>query len=190
MQISRLATALALALPLAALGPACAPAVDGPAERQRALDREDGARLAAQLAALPGVVRAEAVIRRPARDPLAPAPAAPAAASLAILIDDRADRAAITSAAHTLSRAIAPEAAPAIVVEVGEVRPSLARVGPFTVEAASQAPLRAALAAALAVIAALAGWIGWTRLGRSRPRRSAATAPPDRSGQRRGNSAQ
>lgn len=157
MQISRAALALALA--------ACAPTITGPAERQRALDREDGARLAAQLAALPGVVRAEAVIRRPARDPLAPGSptaAPPAAASLAITVDDRADRAAIAGAARTLARALAPEAAPAIVVEVGAIRPRLAKVGPFTVEAASQAPLKAALAAALALIAALASWIGWT----------------------------
>lgn len=190
MQISRVALAIALA--------ACAPVIDGPAERQRALDREDGARLAAQISALPGVVRVEAVIRRAVRDPLAPraaAPAAPApaahapaahapaaAASIAIAVDDRADRAAITDAARTLARALAPEAAPAIVVEVAAIRPRLAQVGPFTVEAASRGPLKAALAAALALIAALAGWIGWIRLWRSRPRRSSAAAPPDRLG--------
>ena len=210
MQISRVALAIALA--------ACAPVIDGPAERQRALDREDGARLAAQISALPGVVRAEAVIRRAVRDPLAPrrtwpdapaaapppAPAAPAAAapatapaaatatpnaapapapmsapaaatasaaaSIAIAIDDRADRAAITDAARTLARALAPEAAPAIVVEVAAIRPSLAKVGPFTVEAASRGPLKAALAAALALIAALAGWIGRTSLRQRRGR--------------------
>jgi hypothetical protein len=181
VQISLLALALALA--------ACAPVVEGPAERQRALDREDGVRLAAQLAALPGVVRAEAVVRRAVRDPLAgraapadrAAPTAGAAASLAIVVDDRADRAAITGAARTLARAIVPEAAPAIVVEVGAIRPRLAQVGPFTVEAASQAPLKATLVAALALIAALAAWIAWTALGRARSRRP---------GQRRGNSAQ
>lgn len=154
VQISIVALAIALA--------ACAPVVDGPAERQRSLDREDGAQIAAQIATLPGVVRAEAVVRRAVRDPLAPRPAAPAAAaSIVIIVDDRADRAAIAGAARTLARAIAPEAAPAIVVEVGAIRPSLAKVGPFTVEAASQTPLKAALAAALALIAALAGWIGW-----------------------------
>lgn len=177
MQISLRGSAAAAAL--AAALAACAPAVDGPAERQRALDREDGARLAAQLAALPEVVRAEAVIRRPARDPLAPGPTAPAAASIAITVDDGADRAAVAAAARTLARALAPEAAPTIVVEAGAIRPRLAKVGPFTVEAASQAPLRAALAAALAAIAALAGWIGWTARRRSSPRRSSATAPPD-----------
>lgn len=181
MQISLRAAAISLAVAAAA----CAPAVDGPAERQRALDREDGARIAAQVAALPGVVRAEAVVRRPIRDPLAPralgSAAGPAAAlptaSLAILVDDRADRAAITAAARTLTRALVPEAIPAIVVEVGAIRPRLARVGPFTVEAGSAAPLRATLAAALAVIAALAAWIG-RRAGRRAPR------------QRRGKSAQ
>jgi hypothetical protein len=181
VQISLLPLALAIA--------ACAPVVDGPAERQRALDREDGARLAAQLAVLPGVVRAEAVVRRAVHDPLAPGRAAStastaapaAAASLAIVVDDRADRAAIAGAARTLARAIVPAAAPAIVVEVGAIRPRLAQVGPFTVEAASQAPLKATLVAALALIAALAAWIAWTALGRSRPRRL---------GQRRGNSAQ
>ncbi len=170
MQISRGLGALAAA---AALG-ACAPVVDGPAERQRALDREDGARLGAQISVLPGVVRAEAVVRRPVADPLAPRPTpsapapAAAAASIAVVIDDRADRAAIAEAARTLARAIAPGAAPAIVVEVGAIRPRLARVGPFTVEAASRAPLRAALAAALALIAALAGWIAWTAARRQR----------------------
>lgn len=160
MQISLRGLAIALAIAAAA----CAPVIDGPAERQRALDRDDGARIAAQLAMLPGVVRAEAALRRAPRDPLAPrraAPAAaPAAASIVIVTDDRADRAAIAAAARAIARAIAPEvAAPAIVVEAGAIRPRLARVGPFTVEAASQAPLRAALAAALALIAALAAWI-------------------------------
>src|SRR5262249_31401305 len=148
---------------------ACAPVVDGPAERQRALDREDGARLAAQLAALPGVIRAEAVVRRAVRDPLARGAAGADAASIAIAVDDRADRAAIAGAARTLPRALVPGAEPAIVVEVGGPRPHLAQVGPFTVEAASQAPLRAVLAAGLALLAALAAWIGWT--GRRRRRR-------------------
>jgi len=176
VQISLVAIVAAAAAALAA----CAPAVDGPAERQRALDREDGARLGAQLSVLPGVVHALAEVRRPVTDPLAPldplaslaqplpapaaaaAPAPAAAAAIAIVVDDRADRAAIEAAARTLARALAPGAAPAIVVEVGAIRPRLAQVGPFTVEAASQTPLRAALAAALALIAALAGWIAWT----------------------------
>jgi hypothetical protein len=171
VQISRGPVAAAVIAAAALAAGACAPAVDGPAERQRALDREDGVRLGAQLAALPGVLRAEVVIRRPARDPLAPAaPAAPPTASIAIAADDGADRAALAAAARTLARALVPEAAPAIVVEVGARRPRLAEVGPFTVEAGSREPLRAALAAALALIAALAGWIGWRELGQRRGR--------------------
>lgn len=157
-------------------GGGCAPTVDGPAERQRAADRVDGDRLAAQLAALPGVVRAEVALHRPARDPLAPTPAAPPTASLVIIVDDRADRAALTTHARTLARATAPAVEPAIVVEIGATRPTLARVGPFTVEARSQAALKATLALALALIAGLAGWLAIVQLRRP--------------GQRRGNSAQ
>ena len=162
MTISHLAAAVAAWAACAACM-ACVPIVDGPAERQRARDREDGARLAAQLAALPGVVRAEVVLRRAVRDPLAPpsTPAPPAGASIVAIVDDRTDRAAIAGAARMLLASLAPDLTPAIVVEVGAVRPSLARVGPFTVEAASKAPLQAALAGALALIAALAGWLGW-----------------------------
>jgi hypothetical protein len=181
--ISHLALAAAIAIAAGTL--ACAPAVDGPAERQRALDREDGARLAAQLAALPGVVRAEVVLRRAVRDPLIPPAAAPAppGASVVAIVDDRADRAAIADAARTLLRPLAPDATPAILVEVGATRPRLAKVGPFTVEAASKPALQAALAAALGVIAALAAalaYLAWS--ARRRPGRQ----PP----QRRGNSAQ
>lgn len=151
---------------------ACAPVVDGPAERQRALDREDGARLSAQLAALPGVARAEAIVRRAARDPLAardsapaapalaPTPAAPTAA-IVLIVDDRADRAALERAALSLARAVVPGAAPVLIIEVGVARPTLGRVGPFTVESGSTGPLRAALGAALALIAALAAWTAY-----------------------------
>ncbi|MGN6109270.1 MAG: hypothetical protein ACTHU0_29455, partial [Kofleriaceae bacterium] len=137
------------------------------------------ARLEAQLAALPGVVRAGVELRRPIRDPLAPAVSAPAApaASVVVIVDDRADRAAIAAAARTLVQPFAPAAPPAIVVEVGAIRPELARVGPFTVERGSKAALQATLAIALAAIAALAGWLAWLHRGAAR-------------GQRRGNSAQ
>ena len=54
---------------------ACAPVVDGPVEKQLATDRSDGDRLAAQLSALPGVVRSEVMLRRPVRDPLGVEPA-------------------------------------------------------------------------------------------------------------------
>jgi type III secretory pathway lipoprotein EscJ len=140
---------------------ACAPVVDGPAERQRAADRDDAARLTAQLSALPGVVRAEVMLRRSIADPLAPSPPTPASASLVIIVDDRADRPATTAAARALTRAAAPEVDPTILVEVGATRPSLAKVGPFTVEAGSRTPLKAALAIALVLILALAGWIAY-----------------------------
>jgi len=145
------------------LGLGCAPAVDGPVERQRAADRLDGAQLTAQLAALPGVVRAEVALHRPAVDPLATTPAARASASLVLVVDDRADRAALTAHARTLARATAPGVEPAIIVEVGAIRPTLARVGPFTVEARSQAALKATLAVALALIAGLAGWLAYAQ---------------------------
>lgn len=153
---------------------ACAPAIDGPVERQRATDREDGDRLAAQLAQLPGAVRAEVTLRRATRDPLGVTAPTAATAAVLVIVDDRADRAAITRSATTLAHATAPEIpAPAILVEVGAHRPTLARVGPFSVEAGSRGPLRALLATTLALIAALAGWIAVRELR-----------------QRRGNSAQ
>ena len=139
---------------------ACAPTVDGPVERQRAVDRDDGDRLALQLAQLPGAVSAQVTLHRAARDPLGVSPPSPASAAALIIVDDQANRAAVTQAATTLVRAAAPEiTAPAIVVEVGVVRPTLAKVGPFTVEASSKGTLKAVLAIALAMIAGLAGWI-------------------------------
>jgi hypothetical protein len=161
---------------LLALLVACAPVVDGPAERQRAADTSDAARVTAQLAALPGVVRAEVLLRRPAADPFAKP--APAAASLVIVVDDQTDRAAITAAARALARAAAPEIEPVIVVEQGAVRPALAKVGPFTVEAGSKTPLKAALGIALALIVALAAWLAVTSA--RRPGSAGRTAPRDR----------
>ena len=140
---------------------ACAPTVDGPTDRQRAGDRADAIRLSAQLDALPGVVRSEIVVRRPVADPLTTQPAAPATASLVIIIDDRADKAAIGKTALSLFHAIEPGLEPTIVVEVGAIRPTLAKVGPFTVEARSRGPLRAVLAGALGIIAVLAGWLAF-----------------------------
>lgn len=83
-----------------------------------------------------------------------------------MIVDDRADRDAIGKAARTLAHVAAPGVEPAIVVEVGAVRPELAKVGPFTVEARSKGPLRAALAIALGVILALAAWLALTARGR------------------------
>lgn len=148
-----------IVLALVVLAAACAPAVDGPAERQRAADELDTRRLSAQLAALPGVVRAEVLLRRPAADPLAPAARARPAASVVVIVDDRADREATRGATRALVRAAAPDVEPTIVVEVGAVRPELAKVGPITVEAGSRGLLRGTLAVAFVVILALAGWI-------------------------------
>ena len=128
-------------------------------ERQRALDRADSAQLAAQLAALPGVWRSEVVLHRAASDPLvATMPTEPGGA-IVVIVDDKADRAAIRDTTGRLAKAIAPELTPTVVVEVGAPRPELARVGPFEVAASSRGALRATLIAALAVIVGLAAWV-------------------------------
>jgi hypothetical protein len=157
-------------LAIAALA-ACAPTIDNPVEVQRGRDREDGAAAAAQLAQLPGAVSASVTIHRPVRDPLLPTPTPPtsltpvpsaerATVAALIVVDDRADRAAVTAAATTLLRAAAPEVgAPEVMTMVGAHRAVLAKVGPFTVEAASKTALEAALIGALALIAGLAAWI-------------------------------
>jgi hypothetical protein len=146
--------AIALAISLG-----CAPALDGPVDHQRALDRDDGDRLAAQLAQLPGVATASVVLHHPRRDPLGAT--APAAAMLAavIAIDDRAAPEAIRSAAVRLARATLPELPAselAIEIAVAVHRPTLAKVGPFTVEDSSRAALKAALALGCVAIAGLA----------------------------------
>jgi hypothetical protein len=147
---------------------ACAPAVDGPVEHQRAVDRDDSARLAAQLAQLPGTVHAEVTLHRPVTDPLTQT-RAPAGAAIVLVVDDHADRAALVTAARDLAHATAPEIpAPAIAIELGAVRPELAEVGPFTVEAHSKRRLQAVLAIALAAIAMLASWIAWRERQRAR----------------------
>lgn len=137
----------------------CAPTIDGPIERQRTRDRTDGEAVAAQLSALPGVVRCAVVLRRPARDPLAVAPPSPATTTVVVIVDDHADSAAIAATTRSLARAASPEVDPVVVVELGAIRPTLAALGPFTVEAGSRAPLRAVLAITLALVAALAAWI-------------------------------
>jgi hypothetical protein len=140
---------------------ACAPQIDGPIEHQRALDRDDAARLAVQLAELPGALRADVTLHRPVTDPLS-RETTPAGGAIVIVVDDHADRTAIADAARRLAHATAPEIPdPAVAVEIGAARPELARVGPFTVEAHSKSALIAALAGALALIAALAAWIAY-----------------------------
>jgi type III secretory pathway lipoprotein EscJ len=148
------------ALVLLALA-ACAPTIDGPIERQRALDRDDSARLAKQLAQLPGAVRAEVTLHRPAIEPLSDA-AVPGSAAVLVVVDDAADRRAIQRSAIALVRGTAPEIAePAIVVELGAVRPVIAHVGPLAVEAHSKRRVVALLAGMLAAIALLSGYIAW-----------------------------
>ena len=138
---------------------ACAPSVDGPVEQQRARDRDDADLLAAQLAQLPGAVRADVTLHRAVADPLAHT-GDPAGAAILVVVDDHADTHALSDAALQLARATAPDIpTPAIVVEVGAVRPELATVGPFVVEAGSRTKLKATLAALLALVLALAGYV-------------------------------
>jgi type III secretory pathway lipoprotein EscJ len=140
---------------------ACAPQIDGPVERQRAIDREDSTRLVAQLAHLPGAVRAEVTLHRSVVDPLSET-VTPASAAVLVIVDDKSDRRAIEQSALALVRGTAPEINdPAIVVEVGAVRPQLATVGPFSVEARSKPRIVAAFAIALGLIAALAAFVAW-----------------------------
>jgi hypothetical protein len=151
----------------------CAPAVDGPVERQRAIDREDSARLTALVARLPGVVTAEVALRRAMRDPLATAPPSPAAFSAVITVDDPARGDAIGATTERLARAALPELATPVIEIHAAARQdaALARVGPFSVEASSRAPLKAVLATGCLAIAALAGALAWSawrhRLGSS-----------------------
>ena len=145
---------------IALLVAACAPQIDGPVERQRIADRDDADRLGAQLAALPGTLSAHVTLRRSVVDPLGARPVTHASAGVLLVVDDRADQAALRETASTLVRAAAPEVtAPAILLHVGAIRPTLAKVGPFSVEASSKPALRATLAIVLALIAALAAWI-------------------------------
>jgi hypothetical protein len=148
----------AIAMMLAA---GCAPPIDGPLEHQRAIDREDGDRLAAQLARLPGVVTASVVLHHALRDPLATTPPAGATFGAVITTDDRAAPDAIRAAAIRLAHAVVPELAgrAALPIEILPAvhRATLARVGPFWVEPSSSTPLKAALAAGCLAIAGLAG---------------------------------
>ncbi len=134
----------------------CAPVVDTPADQQRAVDVRDGDRLAAQVRLLPGVVRAEVTLERPVADPLGTEPARNPALAIVTIVDDRADRAATRANVVALAHALAPALPATVIVEVGAIRPTLADVGPFAVEAHSKRPLKAVLALLLALVAALA----------------------------------
>jgi hypothetical protein len=144
-----------------ALAAGCAPPIDGPIEHQRAIDRDDGDRLAAQLVQLPGVVSASVVLHHAIRDPLAVTPPAAATFSAVIATDDHAAPDVLRAATVRLAHAALPElpgtAAPVIEIHVAVHRPTLAKVGPFSVEDSSRAPLKAALALGCLVIAGLAG---------------------------------
>jgi hypothetical protein len=138
----------------------CAPVVDGPIDHQRAIDREDGDRLAAQLAQLPGVVAASVVLHHAMRDPLAVTPPTAPTFSAVLTVDDGAAPDAVRAQAARLAHAQLPELPPgplAIEVDAAVHRPVVARVGPFSVEQSSRAPLKLALAAACLAIAGLAG---------------------------------
>ena len=152
-----------------ALTCACAPTVEGPVEQQRVTDQADAVRLTAQLRALPGVVGAEVILHRAARDPLSLAAPSPASASIVLVVDDRADSSKLEASSRVLVRALVPEIEPTVVVEVGARRAQLAAVGPFTVEAASKSRLKATFVAALAIIFGLAAWIAtiYYRRGKS-----------------------
>jgi hypothetical protein len=147
---------IAIALALAA---GCAPQIDGPVDHQRAIDRDDGDRLGTQLAQLPGVVTASVVLHRAMRDPLAVAPPRPATLTAVISIDDRADRGAIHEAAARLTHAAVPElssGAASIEVHATVHRPTVTKVGPFSVEDSSRDALKATLALGCLAIAGLA----------------------------------
>jgi len=140
---------------------ACAPAVDGPSERQRTADTHDGVALEQQLAALPGVTRVEVVLHRPAADPLTVTPAAAPSLSVVAVVDDPTSVERTKTTAGRLAEAAAPGVPATIVVEVGDPRPVMAKVGPFSVEARSQRPLKAVLGAAFVAIAMLAGYVAY-----------------------------
>jgi type III secretory pathway lipoprotein EscJ len=144
-----------------AISAACAPLVDGPIDHQRALDREDSDRLTAQLTQLPGVVAASVALHHATRDPLAVTGPSPATFSAVIAVDDQAAPDAIRAATTRLAHAALPElpAGSTLPIEVNVVvhRPTMAKVGPFSVEDSSRGPLKLTLVLACLAIAALAG---------------------------------
>jgi hypothetical protein len=140
---------------------ACAPTVDGPAERARVADREDGARLTQALHDLPGVVAIHPELHHAIRDPFTNSETR-ANALVLVLVDDQADKTSIRNTTARLVHAAMPEVtSPEILIEVGEHRMTMARVGPFTVDARTKARLVGVLVTALATIAALAGYLAW-----------------------------
>ncbi len=148
-------------LATAALGSACSiedALPPSPAAAARAADDALGRRLRAHLIALPMIADAEVVIERAPPDPLARTPAvATPSVTIALVADadapvDRLDGLA-RAAARTL---VGDDARTAITILPVHRRPTLARLGPFTVAASARGPLLAVIAGALAVIAVLA----------------------------------
>jgi len=129
------------------------------------------------IAQLPGVVRADVMLHHPVRDPLALAPASPPAFTAVITTDDQAApealRAAITRLAHAALPELARDASVPIEINPAVHRATLAKVGPFTVDVESQAPLRAALSLALLAIIGLASALA-VRSMRDRQRRGSS----------------
>ncbi len=150
----------------------CAPPIDGPIDHQRAIDRDDGDRLGAQLAQLPGAVAATVVLHHAMRDPLAITAPTGAAVAAVITVDDKADRDAVRAAASRLAHAMLPDAPLVIEINASVHRATLAKVGPFSVEDSSRAALRATLALGCLVTAGLATAI-WLRERRHRRGNSA-----------------
>jgi hypothetical protein len=84
-----------------------------------------------------------------------------------VVVDDKADRGSIERSARVLVRGTAPEIGePSVVIELGAVRPVLAHVGPFVVEAASKPRIVAAFVVALGLVVVLAGYVAWRERSR------------------------
>jgi type III secretory pathway lipoprotein EscJ len=176
----------AIVLALAVAGVACdRDLVPPPRAAHDARDDADARRIEVQLAAVPGIAAAHAIVRRPFRDPLVrtTTPPVPATASILIVVDPRADRAAVTATATDLATAALPDVAPAAIRQVvvpaaATATLASASVGPFDVAPGSRRPLIATLVVALVAILALAGWTAWRE--RWRVRMYTTRAGPER----------
>jgi hypothetical protein len=149
------------ALGIAVVIAACAPALDSPIEHQRAVDRDDAHALTTQLLHLPGVIAADAVLARPASDPLSGI-SAPAAGSIVLVVDATADRSELEHAAKARAHLVAPEIPdPQVAIVASAPRAELSRLGPFLVATRDRTPLGALLAVCLALVAAASGYVMW-----------------------------
>jgi type III secretory pathway lipoprotein EscJ len=142
---------------------ACAPTVATPVEHQAALDREESARIAAQLAALPGAQSAQVTLHRPTIDPFTQH-ATPGAAAVAIAAEPSADRAALADAARALVHASAPDISAPMV--------AFTPAAPRTVTRDNRP-----LAALLALLAVSAGFIAWRERPSGRSPKPEARSP-------------